>query len=151
MRQTLAIQSNNDGYVQAEAFIGRVCEQLFVDVELANVTMSVLNLVSAVIHEVNKDDVSCQILLECGNCLGGMYFKMTNPSHAFNYRQIDDMLSDQLSRSLFVVNSLSDSVQISEGGFEVRLEFALRGVESPYARKRQSILQNFMATHAVEA
>ena len=151
MKETLVIQSSNEGLVQAESFCDRFCDSLMIGDEEAIISMAVLQALRVAINYANSGDVECKIHLEFGSCPGGIYFQMINPTHPFDYSYDDSMGLEGFHRELFSIHKLSDNVFLSDDRTALRLEFRVSGLESPYAKKRQHILQQFMVTHAIEA
>ena len=151
MKETLVIQSDNNGYAQAEAFVERMCDKMYADNEFGIISMAALQAVSLAITHANGGDSACQITLECGSCKDGMFFQMTNSSNAFDYTYHPEMSLDGVGQMIYTINQLADKIQMSEDGHVLRLEFVLKGIESPFSRQRQQVLQKFHDVHFVDA
>ncbi|MBQ7280728.1 MAG: hypothetical protein IJR13_08440 [Bacteroidales bacterium] len=151
MKESLVIQSDSNGYAQAEAFVERMCGQLYADNEFGIISMATLQAVSLAIVHANGENSDCQIELECGSCKGGMFFQLTNNANAIDYTYRADMPLDGANQMKYTISRLADAVQMSDDGHCLRLEFNLHGIESPYARQRQHVLQKFHDVHIVEA
>ena len=151
MKETLVIQSDIEGYAQAEAFVERVCTEMCADNEFGIISMAILQSITVAITYANGDDSACQLQLECGSCTGGMYFMMHNESHAYDYTYDERKPIDGVGQMLYTINRLADLTIMSDDRHTLRLEFMLKGVESPYSRHRQKVLKKFHSIHIVEA
>ena len=92
----------------------------------------------------NKNDISKQVIIECGECKGGVFFQIQDFGDGFDWNAHGNMPEKgREGEGIFMMKLLSDKMVYSDGGRNLRLEFYVQGIDVVQASNRSRILQTF--------
>ena len=148
MNESLIIQSNivNLPYVEERLF--HFCSECNVGNYYSTVSMAVLQAVERAIscdEELSKTD---NILIEMGNCRGGVFFEVKGAAPVFVISETVAKNNYPDDKSFFIIKSLSDRMFLSDDGKSIRLEFDVNGIDPADALERVSVVQSHFMLEA---
>ncbi|MBQ0016481.1 MAG: ATP-binding protein [Bacteroidales bacterium] len=151
MIKNIVIQSSNEGIVAADAFVEALCDELHLQNLQGTITLAVAQAVKNAIFHGNKGDASKTVSIACDYCRGGIYFQVSDHGDGFDYERYGLLTSDDEGTGIFIIKTLVDKMEYSDGGRTLRLEFLLDGIDSSMAMSRRKSLQYFYNKTSVEA
>lgn len=123
-----------------ENFVSAICDDSHLDNYLATISVSVLKAVELAASSPVAADTST-VSLVSDFCPGGIFFSVQTSSPCF-FTIDDDTLPAEgsVEESLFLIQSLSDTVSVQDNGCSLRMEFAVRGIDVREMNRRQSLM-----------
>ena len=148
--QSIAIQSVIENLMQVEDFLTCFCDDSHINNYFATISVPVLQAVENAIVHGNKGDACRQVRIEAGNCKGGVYFTIEDEGVGFDYQKYcrEDFVESQ---GIFLIKTLSDKIEYSEGGRKLRLEFEINGIDGVESLERIVKLQKFSVRKSIVA
>lgn len=144
--ENLAIQSNKDNIVRVEEFISRFCDTKNIPNYYATISMSVLQAVENAIVHGNESNSSKKVIIEAGDCRGGVYFVVKDEGQGFDWSSYGNLPAEgDKGDGIFLMRMLSDNLSYEDGGRTVKMEFVVRGIDESHSTGRQNNLQRFFA------
>lgn len=148
--ETIAIQSIIDNMPLVEDFVSKFCDEHHIDNYFAIISVPVLQAVGNAICHGNASDPTKTVSITADNCKGGVAFTIEDQGLGFDFQKYVGSAIDQAT-GIFLMQSLSDSMEYSNGGRTLRLEFMINGIDGSDALERISCLQHFYMTQSVVA
>lgn len=147
MKETLIIQSDMSNLPMVEERLFHFCRECNVGNYYSTVSFAAVQAVKNAIVHGNREEADKKVSLEFGTCRGGLYVEVTDEGEGFDYARYGQLPSDdeKCGEGIFVMKSLADCMTFSEGGRQVRLEFAVNGIDPADALERVSVLQAHFA------
>lgn len=152
MMEQFIIQSNSEGLATVERFITRLCDEKNVYNHYGTISMAVLQAVENAIVHGNQNDDSKQVIVECGDCRGGLYFAVQDQGQGFDSSIYGGFPEEGAKgEGIFIMSTLADKIEYKDGGRCVRMEFKIKGIDRIDSLERVSALDNYFAKRRVEA
>lgn len=150
--EKFVIQSDNKGLAAVEKYVSVFCDEKHIHNYFATISTSVLQAVENAIVHGNNSDVTKQVTVECGDYCGGIYFTIEDQGNGFDVSQYGDLpKEDTKGEGIFLMKTLADNLEFSNGGRCVRLEFAIQGIETDDTVNRIKTLDHFYSLKQVNA
>lgn len=144
--ESIAIQSNKDNIIRVEEFVSRFCDTKNIPNYYATISMSVLQAVENAIVHGNNSDSAKKVLIEAGDCRGGVYFVITDEGQGFDWASYGSLPAEgSKGDGIFLMKMLSDDLVFDANGSVVRMEFMVRGIDEARSVSRTNSLQNFFS------
>lgn len=150
MVERIAIQSTKTNIGIVEGFISDICDDYHVGNYFSSISVAVLHAVENAIVHGNGEDPSKKVTLSCGRCAGGMFFEVEDEGSGFASDCFGEFPLEGRGQGIFLMKTLSDVLEYSEGGRKVRMEFDINGIEASDSMERRSALQKFRVARMVE-
>lgn len=147
--ESIVIQSTKENLVQVEAFLSDICDEYHVGNYFATISVAVMHAVQNAMEHGNKFDASKKVSIICGHCMGGVYFSIEDEGEGFDYIQYGDFPIEGRGEGIFLIKTLCDRMEYSDSGRQVRLEFAINGIESSDSLERRSLMKKFCSSKYV--
>ena len=144
--EQFVIQSNSSGIAQLEQYISRLCDEKHVLNHQGILWMAVQAAVDNAIVHGNQGDTSKQVIIECGDCDGGIYFSISDQGAGFD----PSAVGEGGGFGLQLMRSLSDRMAFNSAGNTVRLEFFIRGIDGEHALQRIACLNRYYSEKTIE-
>ena len=145
--EQFVIQSNSSGIAQLEQFISHLCDEKHVLNHQAIIWIAVEAAVDNAIVHGNQGDASKFVVIESGDCEGGVYFSISDQGAGFNPSTTEEGGGMGLS----LMRMLADKVLFNSTGNMVRLEFYIRGIDRELALERFALLKQYYSLKTIEA
>lgn len=148
---SIVIQSSMNEVLRIEDFVSNICDEKNIANYFATISVPVVHAVRNAIQHGNLCNPDKMVYVEAGNCPGGVYFTIQDEGAGFDFSQYGAFPSDDCSgEGIFIIKTLSDRMEYSDGGRTLRLEFDINGIESSDALSRKSVVENFFLPKDVE-
>jgi len=143
MVENFVIQSDITILPVVEERLFHFCRECNVGNYYSTVSVAALQAVENAIVHGNGNDTSKNVELTFGTCRGGIFVQVTDEGDGFDFSSFGQLPADgqTAGEGIFVMKSLSDKIQFSEGGRSVRMEFIVSGIDPTDALERVTILQ----------
>lgn len=148
---TIVIQSSMCDVFKVEDFVSNICDEKNIANYFATISVPVIHAVKNAIQHGNNNDANKVVSVESGNCPGGVYFTIQDEGVGFDFSQYGDLpFEGNKGEGIFLIKTLSDKMEYSNGGNTLRLEFNINGIEASDALFRKSVVENFFLPKEVE-
>lgn len=146
--EKLVIQSTKENMSHVEDLIYDICINNHVQNYYGVISVAVSQAVENAIVHGNKCDGNKKVIMEFGNCKGGMFFEIKDEGEGFDFSQFGELpLEGECGEGIFLMNRLADKIVYSENGTRVRLEFIINGIDAAdYLERCATIKKFFMPT-----
>ena len=148
--ERIAIQSLIDNMPLVEDFLSKFCDEHHINNYFAIISVPVLQAVENAICHGNASDPNKIVTIVADNCKGGVAFTIEDQGSGFDFQKYVGSVMEEAT-GIFLMQSLSDSMEYSNGGRTLRLEFKINGIDGSDALERISCLQHFYMTQSVVA
>ena len=150
--ETIKIQSVDENMQQVEAFIESVCTDLNCHNYFGTISVAVLQAVENAIVHGNKRDPEKNVTIKFSRAKGGVLFTVEDEGDGFDADKFSDLPTDtEQGTGIFLMRTLSDNCQFSNGGRQVKMLFTIQGIDASAAMERVNTLTAFFKTSAVNA
>lgn len=156
--ERISIQSDMKYIGEVERFIDSVCDHMNIHNYAATISVSLMAAVKNAIAVAPVDDNANMIDVRCDNCRGGICFSVS--AEGLPFASVDsskpvslenESVPSDCEDNLFLMESLSDRIKITEQGRTVEMVFLINGIRTSRAMERQMTLQNYFAPKLVHA
>lgn len=142
--EQFVIQSDNAGLARVEEFVSMLCDERNIRNHFAIISEAVTHAVENAIVHGNGGDASKQVVVECGECEGGLYFSVSDMGTGFDWSSFGGFPSDEgRGEGIFMMKTLADHVEYNAQGNTVRMEFHVRGIDRALTLERIATLEHF--------
>ncbi len=143
MIENFVIQSDITILPVVEDRLFHFCRECNVGNYYSTVSVAALQAVENAIVHGNGSDASKNVDIMFGTCRGGIFVQVTDEGDGFDFSQFGQLPADgqSVGEGIFIMKSLSDNIQFSEGGRSVRMDFIISGIDPIDALERINILQ----------
>lgn len=144
MTESFVIQSDIAALPAVEERLFHLCRECNVGNYYSTVSVAALQAVENAIVHGNANDVAKNVTITFGTCRGGIFVEVSDEGSGFDFSQFGQLPSgdDTVGEGIFVMKSLADKMEYSEGGRKVRMEFLVSGIDPAEARERIAVLQS---------
>ncbi len=147
MIESFVIQSDKANLPVVEERLFHFCRECNVGRYYSAVSVATLQAVDNAIVHGNREDSDKPVAVTFGTCRGGICVEVADQGIGFDYARFGNLPTDETSgEGIFVMHSLADKVEYSDGGRTVRLEFVVEGIDPADALERVSVLRQHFAT-----
>ncbi len=149
--KNIVIQSNVSNLSTVEQFLDTICDSMNISNYYATITMAVLQAVENAIVHGNNSDENKFVSIDCFKCRGGIAFTIEDEGEGFDFSTYSDLpMLEGKGDGIFLMKTLSDKCEFTEGGKKVRLEFMIQGIEALHSLERAATLQHFFKPKKVK-
>lgn len=147
MTESFVIQSDISVLPVVEERLFHFCQECNIGNYYSAVSFAALQAVENAILHGNDNDISKTVTIAVGTCHGGVYVEVTDEGSGFDYSRFGQLPSNDATtgEGIFVMKSLSDKMDYSDGGSKVRMEFIVSGIDPADAMERIAVLQSHFA------
>ena len=147
MTEKFVIQSDTALLPDIEERLFHFCHECNVGNYYAAVSVAALQAVENAIIHGNGADVSKKVDIICGTCRGGIFVEVADEGSGFDFSQYGELPLDDATagEGIFMMKTLADKMDYSDGGRRVRMEFVIAGIDPAEAMERVDILQSRFA------
>ena len=147
MTESFVIQSDIAVLPFVEERLFHFCRECNIGNYYSAVSVAALQAVENAIVHGNGNDATKEVTIEIGTCRGGIYVEVSDQGNGFDSSQFGILPSNDATtgEGIFVMKSLSDVMEYSDGGRRVRMEFIVSGIDPAEAMERIAILQSHYA------
>lgn len=144
MTETFVIQSDIAVLPSVGERIFHFCRECNVGNYYSAVSVAALQAVENSIVHGNDNDVKKSVSITLGTCRGGLFAEVADEGRGFDFSVFGDLpTGDELrGEGIFVMKSLADKMEYSDGGRRVRMEFIVSGIDPAEAMERVAVLQS---------
>lgn len=150
MTETFAIQSDISMLPVVEERLFHFCHECHAGDCFSTVSVATLQAVANAIVHGNGSDASKHVSLTFDTCRGGIAVEVADEGRGFNFGRYGNLPvgDEEKGEGIFVMKSLADRMEYSDGGRKVRMEFVVAGIAPSDTLERIAILQGHFATVA---
>ncbi len=143
MTESFVIQSNAIAMPLIEERLFHFCHLHNVGNYYAVLTVATLQAVENAIKHGNSGDNSKEVMMTLGTCRGGLFVEVADQGEGFDFEKYGDLPAegDNRGEGIFVMKSLADRLEFSDGGRKVRMEFQVSGIDPADALERVALLR----------
>lgn len=143
MQEVFDIQSDIANMPLVEERLFHFCRSCNVGNYHSAVSVAAMQAVENAIVHGNGSDTSKKVELTFGTCRGGIFVEVADQGEGFPFERFGQLPTDDHAsgEGIFIMKSLADKVDYSEGGRRVRLEFEVNGIDPADALERIALLQ----------
>lgn len=151
MTETFVIQSDIALLPVVEERLFHFCRECNVGSYYSTVSVAAMQAVENAIVHGNGSDAAKKVSLMFGTCRGGVFVEVADEGAGFDYSHFGQLPSSEDTRGegIFVMKSLSDRMEYSDGGRRIRMEFVVSGIDPAEALERIAVLQSHFVSVAV--
>ena len=131
MKERVTIASTTDEMSKVEALIDKVCEsQSFSEDHYGNVLIAVTEAVNNAIEHGNSRDLNKSVTVDCFMTDRALKFTVIDEGDGFDFNNLPDPTDPENiekpnGRGIFLMKNLADTVEYSDGGCKVDIEFSI--------------------------
>lgn len=146
MTESFVIQSDIANLPEVEERLFHFCRECNVGNYYSAVSMATMQAVENAVVHGNGSDVSKKVFLSLGTCRGGVFVEVCDEGEGFDFGRYGSLPEgEEPGEGIFVMKSLSNRMNFSEGGRMVRMEFDVNGIDPVDALERIALLQSHFA------
>lgn len=152
-KESLSIDSRPENISQIERFVEEICDYYNInDTYFGNILIALTEAFNNALVHGNQNDPSRKIHLVFESRPKGLCFTVTDEGSGYDPADVPDPLdieqenSGEKGRGLFLIHSLSDKVELREGGRSVEMFFRISGIGHEAMKKRISHFNEYFQT-----
>lgn len=147
MIENFVIQSDISILPMVEERLFHFCHECNVGNYYSPVSVATMQAVENAIIHGNGNDISKKVDITFGTFRGGIFVQVFDEGAGFDFSSFGSLPIDgqMTGEGIFVMKSLADNIQFSEGGKKVKMEFVVSGIDPSDALERITILQERFA------
>lgn len=144
MTEQFVIQSDIALLPEVEERLFHFCGDCNIGNYYSAVSVAALQAVENAIVHGNGNDATKKVTIAFGNCRGGVFVEVSDEGSGFDFSRFGQLPSDDemSGEGIFVMKSLADKLEYSDGGRRVRMEFVVSGIDPAEAMERIAVLQS---------
>ena len=144
MIESFVIQSDIASLPVVEERLFHFCHVCNIGNYYSVVSVAALQAVENAVVHGNDNDNAKKVNITYGTCRGGLFVEVSDEGNGFDFLQYGklSMGEENVGEGIFIMNSLADKLEFSDGGRCVRMEFLVSGIDPAEARERVSVISS---------
>lgn len=152
-KEKLTLESRPENISSIERFVEEICDYYNInDTYFGNILISLTEAFNNALIHGNNNDESRKVQVVFESKPKGLSFTVTDEGAGYDPDEVPDPLdldidtSTQSGRGLFLIRSLSDKVELSNGGSTIEMFFRISGIGHEAMKKRISHFNEYFQT-----
>lgn len=147
MTESFVIQSDIANMPTVEERLFHFCRECNVGNYYSAVSVATMQAVENAIVHGNGSNADKQVSVTFGTCRGGIFTEVRDEGVGFDFTQFGSLPSDDsaVGEGIFVMKTLANRLEFTDGGRCVRLEFEVAGIDPAQAMERIAVLNGHFA------
>jgi serine/threonine-protein kinase RsbW len=152
-KEKLILESKPENISSVERFVEEICDYYNInDTYFGNILIALTEAFNNSLTHGNQGDPKKQIEIVFESKPKGLSFTITDQGSGYDPGQVPDPLdldiepAAESGRGLFLIHSLADKVELSEGGSQVELFFRISGIGHEAMKKRIGHFNEYFQT-----
>lgn len=144
MTESFVIQSDIAELPNVEERVFHFCRECNIGNYYSTISVAALQAVENAIVHGNLCNIEKKVTVSLGTCKGGIFVEVTDEGSGFDISCYGYLPSgnESTGEGIFVMHSLADRMNFSDGGRKVRMEFFVSGIDPADAMERIAILNS---------
>ena len=152
-KEKLVLESRPENISSIERFVEEICDYYNInDTYFGNILISLTEAFNNALIHGNNNDESRMVQVVFESKPKGLSFTVSDEGAGYNPDEVPDPLdleidaSTQSGRGLFLIRSLSDKVELSNGGSTIEMFFRISGIGHEAMKKRMTHFNEYFHT-----
>ena len=152
-KEKLILESRPENISSIERFVEEICDYYNInDTYFGNILISLTEAFNNALIHGNNNDASRKVNVVFESKPKGLSFTVTDEGAGYDPDEVPDPLdleidtSTQSGRGLFLIRSLSDKVELSNGGSTIEMFFRISGIGHEAMKKRITHFNEYFQT-----